>query len=144
VLLLEARNRVGGRIWTQHLAGWPHHIELGAEFIHGGNDALWSLIKRARAKRSAVSDEGWFIEAGGKIARDTSANLIEKTFESIGEHFRGSFGDWLKQSGKRFLSEREGVIVTKFIEGFQTAPLDRMSARTLFASTKAGAKSNFD
>ncbi|HET7622647.1 MAG TPA: FAD-dependent oxidoreductase, partial [Gemmatimonadaceae bacterium] len=30
VLLLEARDRVGGRIWTV-----DHGIELGAEFVHG-------------------------------------------------------------------------------------------------------------
>src|SRR5688572_5986892 len=34
VTILEARNRIGGRIWTDYkLANNP--IELGAEFIHG-------------------------------------------------------------------------------------------------------------
>ncbi|HEX7417589.1 MAG TPA: FAD-dependent oxidoreductase, partial [Steroidobacteraceae bacterium] len=35
VLLLEARERIGGRIWTQSLPGFSEPVELGAEFIHG-------------------------------------------------------------------------------------------------------------
>jgi monoamine oxidase len=34
VLVLEARDRIGGRVWTNHsFAGIP--VEFGAEFIHG-------------------------------------------------------------------------------------------------------------
>lgn len=34
VIVLEARNRIGGRVWTTHeIASAP--VELGAEWIHG-------------------------------------------------------------------------------------------------------------
>ncbi|MCB0183582.1 MAG: FAD-dependent oxidoreductase, partial [Caldilineaceae bacterium] len=34
ILVVEARDRIGGRIWTDHtFADFP--IELGAELIHG-------------------------------------------------------------------------------------------------------------
>ncbi len=35
VLLLEGRDRIGGRIETRHDPAWPIPIERGAEFIHG-------------------------------------------------------------------------------------------------------------
>src|SRR5215831_17496894 len=35
VLVLEARERIGGRILTEHVSGLETPIELGAEFIHG-------------------------------------------------------------------------------------------------------------
>jgi len=35
VALLEARRRLGGRIWTRRPQGWPVPLELGPEFIHG-------------------------------------------------------------------------------------------------------------
>ena len=39
VALLEARDRIGGRIFTRHLPAEQGHpavcVELGAEFIHG-------------------------------------------------------------------------------------------------------------
>jgi len=51
VVILEARNRIGGRIATIHealpgLGDVP--IELGAEFVHGLPPASWNLIREAR------------------------------------------------------------------------------------------------
>jgi monoamine oxidase len=34
VIILEARDRIGGRIFTRHITSFPAPIELGAEFIH--------------------------------------------------------------------------------------------------------------
>lgn len=47
VLLLEARERIGGRIETRHAAGVPLPIELGAEFIHGDAPVTRELLRRA-------------------------------------------------------------------------------------------------
>ena len=33
VLVLEARDRVGGRVWSEHLPGYSQPLELGADFI---------------------------------------------------------------------------------------------------------------
>src|SRR3954466_2806714 len=49
VAVLEARGRVGGRVHTLRGEGWPHPIELGAEFLHGRPRALelpcrWALL----------------------------------------------------------------------------------------------------
>gem|GEM_PF-5634931 len=35
VLVVEARDRIGGRVWTRPIAGSATPAELGAEFIHG-------------------------------------------------------------------------------------------------------------
>ena len=43
-LIIEARNRIGGRIWTDHTRG---PVELGAEFIHGSKAITWEFIDRA-------------------------------------------------------------------------------------------------
>jgi monoamine oxidase len=43
VTVLEARPRIGGRVWTT----WglaPYPIELGAEFIHGATALTWDLL----------------------------------------------------------------------------------------------------
>jgi monoamine oxidase len=36
VLVVEARDRIGGRVWTNDTFA-PHPVEFGAEFIHGDN-----------------------------------------------------------------------------------------------------------
>ena len=41
VQLLEARERIGGRIWTEYPPSVGAPIELGAEFVHGKVDEIW-------------------------------------------------------------------------------------------------------
>jgi monoamine oxidase len=46
VLILEARKRIGGRMWSDHAwAGFP--LELGAEFIHGERAVTHDLVRTA-------------------------------------------------------------------------------------------------
>lgn len=44
VVVLEARDRVGGRIHTLHEPS-PHGLEVGAQMIHGSRAATWELIR---------------------------------------------------------------------------------------------------
>jgi monoamine oxidase len=45
--ILEARDRVGGRIFSVPGRDLPTAIELGAEFIHGKPEITWQIIHRA-------------------------------------------------------------------------------------------------
>ena len=45
VMVLEARSRVGGRVWSQRLANGAV-VEMGAEFILAGNTAIRELVDR--------------------------------------------------------------------------------------------------
>src|SRR5437868_9219586 len=47
VLVLEARERIGGRCWTRREPGLAVPIELGAEFIHGAAEVTHALISKA-------------------------------------------------------------------------------------------------
>ena len=47
VILLEARNRIGGRILTMRDSSANLPIELGAEFVHGRPPELLDLISEA-------------------------------------------------------------------------------------------------
>ena len=40
VIVLEARDRMGGRVYTHRDPESPVPIELGAEFVHGKSPAL--------------------------------------------------------------------------------------------------------
>lgn len=44
--VLEARDRIGGRVWTDtSFCGFP--IENGAEFVHGNTAASWTYVRQA-------------------------------------------------------------------------------------------------
>lgn len=44
VLVCEARNRIGGRVWSTPIDGYP--LELGAEWIHGDAVSTWQWVRR--------------------------------------------------------------------------------------------------
>ena len=46
-LILEARDRIGGRIFTHQDPKLKIPIELGAEFVHGRPDVTWQLLREA-------------------------------------------------------------------------------------------------
>jgi monoamine oxidase len=74
VIVLEARSRLGGRIFTIHdeLSQFP--IELGAEFMHGFAPEIWQPFQNANVPIQEVSGDSWCIEN----ARLTPCNFFEK------------------------------------------------------------------
>jgi monoamine oxidase len=83
VILLEARNRVGGRMWTDSSLGLP--LDLGASWIHGvkGNP-ITKLAKQFGAKTVATDDENSIMfHADGSEKSDAEWAEIESLFEEI-------------------------------------------------------------
>jgi monoamine oxidase len=74
VIIVEARDRIGGRIWTSR--DWPDlPMDMGASWIHGvkGNP-LTALAQEAGAKRIATSyDSAIAYDATGKTLETESA-----------------------------------------------------------------------
>lgn len=59
VLLLEARERLGGRILTIRSSESGFPIELGAEFIHGVVPQVWSILSAEHAEVLEVEGDVW-------------------------------------------------------------------------------------
>src|SRR3984957_7539890 len=62
VVVLEARDRMGGRILTDHSTSSP--IELGAEFVHGKPKAIWPILEQARLEMLEISDTRLVFDKG--------------------------------------------------------------------------------
>jgi monoamine oxidase len=63
VSLLEARDRIGGRVFTKRDRELDARIELGAEFIHGKPPEIWDLLQRSGAKITEVEGQSWCQES---------------------------------------------------------------------------------
>ena len=59
VLILEARDRLGGRIWTRHGIDTALPIELGAEFIHGESPPTQGLLEEAGETSVEMHGSHW-------------------------------------------------------------------------------------
>src|SRR5438270_12950315 len=68
VTILEGRDRVGGRIFTQHVAGIEVPVELGAEFVHGRPPEIFKPMKAASEEIIESTGDDWCREEGDLCA----------------------------------------------------------------------------
>src|SRR2546421_12059347 len=86
VQILEARPRIGGRIFTLQPAGFVGvPIELGAEFVHGARKGLWPFIKKAKLETEEVPDRHWQLERGQWIENKQFWEELEEVTSKIDE-----------------------------------------------------------
>lgn len=77
VLILEARDRIGGRMFTQHDPACRYPIELGAEFIHGLVPEVLEPLQNANVRVTEVGGQNWCVENGRICACDFFDELDE-------------------------------------------------------------------
>ncbi|HEU5210059.1 MAG TPA: NAD(P)/FAD-dependent oxidoreductase [Longimicrobiales bacterium] len=78
VRVLEARDRIGGRIHTLRDASLAVPVELGAEFVHDLTPALRSVLERASIELIPLEGEQWRADHG-RLTRD------ERTFSRVAD-----------------------------------------------------------
>jgi monoamine oxidase len=68
VLVLEARDRVGGRTWSSTLDG--AEIDFGGEWIGNGQPRIYALIRKLGLRTFPTFDHGYkLLELNGRISR---------------------------------------------------------------------------
>jgi monoamine oxidase len=130
--ILEARDRIGGRIMTIHDERLPHAIELGAEFIHGSAEEIVELLQPARLAAYAIEGKRWRMRRGKLIPLGDFWKQLESVMrylESDGED--ESFADFLSRApgGRRAADAR--ALALQFVEGFHAADSRLISAKAL-------------
>ncbi len=120
--VLEARDRLGGRIFTRMEPGVPIPLELGAEFIHGASAITFEWLKRARTLAVDASEVRWELEDGA--LRPTQA-LFEEMKRGLSKARRPRkdlpFAEFLAGPAKRFLRPRVREFARMLVEGFDAA-----------------------
>lgn len=129
VLLLEARERLGGRIWTGREAGIVP-VEYGAGFVHGDNDVLKALAKEAGLVLGDAPATQWLLTDAGLERDDMLWDQLNRVMNVIDADNFGSFGAWLRANTSD-LSNRDRVLAREFVQNFDAGPVDLMSAHVL-------------
>lgn len=135
VVVLEARDRVGGRISSEEPRGWRGAVELGAEFVHSGNEVLEAVLKEAKVRKRPIEERHWLAGDGRQARMDDAWDRIYAVMGKIGPRFRGDFARWLERHGDD-VPAPDRALAEAFVKGFNGAPLERMSARALFEASK--------
>jgi monoamine oxidase len=134
VTIVEARDRIGGRIFTVHDTNAPLPIELGAEFVHGEAAETFRIIKAARLVVAQLPDDHYGSRAG-KLAplgdfwsriQTVQRDIHRRMSRDGGGDF--SFAEYL-QRAKLAPDVRQMAI--DFVEGYHAAHVERVSAQFL-------------
>jgi len=136
VIVLEARPRLGGRIYTRRPAGWAMPVELGAQFIHVGNADLWRVIREAGLKTWRLPNRHWLSDQNGirKVADlDERLGCVTRLIQPRRAGSL-SFGAYFRRHPARVPPD-DWKLARSFVEGFEAAPMDRISARSLAGET---------
>lgn len=140
VLCLEARERAGGRIFTIHDPLSPIAIEFGAEFVHGRPPHLWDLIRRNQLLAYEHAASAWHFHRGRARKEEQVGTIGDTVLSKMAKSRRKkdeSFQDYLSHSQR---SSREQSWSSDYVEGFNAARLERISARSLIADSEAAEK----
>ncbi|MCC6546334.1 FAD-dependent oxidoreductase [Candidatus Sumerlaeota bacterium] len=153
VIILEARDRIGGRV---HTVGAPKPrsaksflpIELGAEFIHGRPRALLKLTRDAKLELRRFGTSHWHWDDGrkGYATRSPYWQKVDGIMEELAD-----FPERPDLSFTEFLATRRSIhphdleaerMARSFVEGFHAAPADDISAASLLIETRNGPDSS--
>ncbi|HEY5093970.1 MAG TPA: NAD(P)/FAD-dependent oxidoreductase [Candidatus Eremiobacteraceae bacterium] len=124
VIVLEARDHEGGRVWSEVSAGDRAPVELGAEFIHGPARETLKLLRDAGTASVDTAGEAWVCGDDGELHR---AN--DNEFLSAAGIFEGARALAHDESVDRFLRRFDGDVARQndaraarsFVEGFDAA-----------------------
>lgn len=135
---LEARDRIGGRIYTVHdpLSAIP--IELGAEFIHGRPPEIWNLVRDHHMTAYDCAENSLHI-ANGKVEDRSNAWLLVNDILDAMKRRASSGPD---QTFDDFLESLEEPAEAKrwargFVEGFNAAHAKSISIQALAVESEA-------
>ena len=135
VVILEARERIGGRCWTHRLPGVSAPVELGAEFIHGRPESTLRLLKRADIA-TLDSVRSSLYAAGGKLVPIEPFAEAARAVRGAVLHEDISFATFL---ARRRLAERTRTFARLMVQGFDAADPARVSAQSIVEEWGGGA-----
>ena len=135
VAVLEARNRIGGRILTDHST--PSPVELGAEFVHGKPKAIWSILEKARLKAVESSDTRLVSGKGGLRPYPAFWKIIEKVNKQIDPAQEISYDQFLAAADA---SPFEKLVAKSYVEGFNAARAELISVSAVAIADRAAAE----
>lgn len=132
VTVVEARQRIGGRIFTLRDRNWPLPVELGAEFVHGQAEATFAIIRAAGLLVDELPDDHYWSVDGKLETIPDFWQKVDKMRRDISRRLRPGADFSLARYVERSRMPAElRKLMLNFVEGYHAAYPDAISARSL-------------
>ncbi len=140
ITVLEARSRVGGRIFTYRDPRVSAPIELGAEFLHGTTPETDAIISEAKLTPCEVVGDHWRAEDGKLTRADKIWERIGRVMERLDPHRTPdqSFLEYVQSYARKPKLARNRRLACEFVQGFHAADVSRISAQALAENGNPG------
>jgi monoamine oxidase len=138
VIVLEGRDRIGGRVSWERVGTVDVPAELGAEFIHGAAPETSAFLRDAGLTQVETSGSRWISSAPGRLQPsddDFSTDLFERTAELGADE---SVADFLRRFEDDPLLRAEAQRARMFVEGFEAADPALASVRSIADELRSG------
>lgn len=145
VLVLEARDRIGGRVATIHPAGLNVAVELGAEFVHGRPPEIFDLINGSALELSRIQGEP-FCSTDRGLGPCDFWSRIEKVLEKMKTERsqRQSFDAFVRSLSDTEITEEDKRAARNYVRGFHAAHPEEISVQSLIEGMEAEEKIDGD
>ncbi len=141
VLLVEAQDRLGGRVHTLMPAGFTRAIEAGAEFLHGAVPLTEGLLAEAGISQQAAAGQTYLVQ-DGQVQNEDEASFFTHLpqllarLEALAQDL--PLADFLTQEFPGAAHAPLRAMATQFAEGYDAADAHRASAWALRDEWAAG------
>ena len=115
-------------MWTQHRAGLPVAIELGAEFLHGETAEIDPIVQRESLRSVDITGRRFTRERGRLRVLDDFWERIDRVFGELADARKRdrSFAEALTHIPAIHAADRK--LAVQYVEGFHAADTRVISA----------------
>lgn len=139
VSVLEARDRIGGRVSTLYDSSLPLPVELGAELIHGKPPETWEIVEAAGLLVCDVTDRHWYLRNGLLTESGDFWSELDEIMSRMGRSKAPdqSFQEFIETCCREEKWREAKAVATAYVEGFHAARTERISVRGLTKTNEA-------
>ncbi len=145
VLVLEARDRVGGRILTLPGLTAELGIELGAEFVHGRPKEFDHYLSQHGLSLLETGGQNYCFDGNGLgPCEDPGWDVFDKLYRLSLHDFRDESFEQTLQQRFQDLPEKQKTWALRFVEGFHAADPARISTHSIIVDGRAEEETDGD